>query len=642
MIKRLLAWPAAIFAVQGLLLAWFLLFGSFAYMGAGDTTSMRAALELYAGDLNLLFQRLWALDTLVLILWTLPLGVAYVAFRPRWRSPRWLLFVPAFALAYALWLGLCVLRAPTLVSPVLYGDGSPWTAAAMRAICTSWGPLWLALGFAAIALALSRLAGGRMGLATLGFYGLAVGGLVLGERYQPALQLKPGSVVLLAVDSLRSDRFSAEYTPRLHAAAQRAGAVVLPQVVPPVARTTPAVISLLTGRLPAETKVTTMFSNEETFDQTASVVSKFRAAGYCTLAIGEYPAEMLSRYRLGFEHVDVPPARFRDISLQAVLSNDPFFLASESWALLRKRMGKSLRRLVEGIPTFAAPRQLLVRFEDAVARCGDRPVFAFVFPDQPHFPYSQTWPYYLKKGAGYSGRFQFGKDDPNSTPRNEAERQRIRTVYETSLLATDDVLGGLVEHLAATGQLQASTLILTGDHGESLYDSLGIIGHGDQVGEMEGIVVPWVAMGAGREAFSGLPSPLESTHLAQLVARIRGLEYRGTDALPADAVYVETDMWMATTANVPKHRLPYPELSGVLTVKHKDADIEIEPSFLSTIEYAKHRLWILDGVRYVLEPGGREIVASADGRRVDPSELPPAIRTFLHRFYSDVAPALVP
>ncbi len=642
MIKRALLWFGGVGAFQLGALVYLVLFGSFAYQGGSDTSSMRAALQMYAGDLRILFERLWLLDSLVLLLWTLPLGIAYVGFRSRWGRVGWVWMAGAFVIAYVGWVALAALRSPTLLAPVLYGDGSSVTSAGMRLVCSRSGPAWLGLGLLVVVAAIWRLSGPRLAVGAIAFYALVVGVLVGVERYSPRLMLKPGSVVVLLADSLRSDRFTAQHLPAIHPVATRQGAVVVPQVVPPVARTTPAVVSLLTGRLPAETGVTTMFSNEPTFKQAPTVVNAYRNAGYCTVAVGEYPAEMLSKYEFGFETVDVPRVRFKEISLQAVLSNDAFFLASESWVFMRARMGRTMRRLVEGLPTFAAPLQLLRRFEDHVAACGDRPVFALVFADQPHFPYAQSWPYYLEKGAGYAGRFQFGKDDTVSVPKTDAERQHIRDLYDTSLLSTDAAYGRLLAHLEATQQLEHSTVVVSGDHGETLYDQEGVLGHGDRLGSWEGVVVPWVVLGRGRETFASLPGRIQSTRLAPLLAKVNQLVYDVPPALPPDVIYLETDMWLANTGGLPRNRVKYPELSGILTVKDRDADIELDRDFLSTIEFAKHRLWIVDGREWSLEPTATEVIALVDGKRTTQSEFPAVARQYLHRFYPDVAPALLP
>jgi hypothetical protein len=301
-----------------------------------------------------------------------------------------------------------------------------------------------------------------------------------------------------------------------------------------------------------------------------------------------------------------------------------------------------MQRLFEGLPIFAAPRSMLTRFEALASQCGDRPLFALVFADQPHFPYVQTWPHYLARGGDYTGRFKFGKDDATRGVSSPEDKARIRELYDTSLLSTDDAFARLVAHLHASGQLERSTVILTGDHGESLYDRLDIVGHGDQIGEMEGISVPWVVFGAGKQTFATKRHMVQSTELASRLAQLNGLTYASTQALPEGVIYVETDLWMAHTANVPKNRIRYPELSGLLTLEDKEAHIEVDRAFLPTIEFAKHRLWVVDGKRYTIEPGEREILATIDGQRASTREFPDVIRSFMHRYYPDVAPALVP
>lgn len=641
-VTRLAAWVATQYVVQLGLLAYFLLFGSFAYLGRSDSRSMQVAMKLFSNELSSLIVRMWATDGLVLCLWSLPLAVAFVGFRSRWRRPGWGLFVAASLCAYFGWFGLAAMKSPSLLSGALYGDGVGVVPSLMIAVCSKQGPFLLGGLLVLGSLALARLVNRALGLFTLVFYVVVISTLWTFEAPTQKLSLKAGSVVLLVTDSLRSDRFTPEALPRLFAVAEAAGRTTVPEVVPPLARTTPAVISLLTGRLPGETHVTTMFSNTETFAQTPSIISAYKDAGFCTVAVGEYPAEMLSRYQLGFEFVDVPLSRFKEISLQAVLSNDPFILSVESYALLRRALGAELRDLVIGLPLMAAPRELVHRFATAVERCKDRPVFAFVFADQPHYPYAQTWPYYLAKGADYRGRFKFAKDDTSAGALTTDEKQHIRDLYDTSLLSTDGAFGSLAEHLQRNGQLDHSTVIITGDHGESLYDGLGIVGHGDQLGEMEGIMVPWVVLGKGRKQFEGLPARVQSTVLAERLGAINGVAYpHATAVLPAGSIYVETDMWMAETPNVPASRVHYPELSGILTIQDGESDIEVDREFLPTVEFAKHRVWMIDGHQWALKPNGHDVLATRDGAPVDVATFPIEVRDFLFRFYPEVAPALL-
>jgi hypothetical protein len=640
--KRLLLWIASIGLLQLALLALYLLGGSFSYMGGRDAETMKTALALYGSELRPFLQQLWLSDTLVLGVWTLPLGVAFVLAPRPLKLRAGGLLAGALFLAYWLWMGLGALRVPTLLSANLYGDGQGLSAVAMRAVCSAWGPLLLGLGFVAVAASISRATSLRLGVFALCFYAVFIWGLARKERYHPRLSMRPGSVIILMADSLRSDRITPEHLPELYPLIERSKATIIPSVVPPLARTTPAIVSLLTGRLPVETGVTTMFSNKETFKQVPSVVSAYRDAGFCTVAVGEYPAEMLSKYDFGFEIVEVPQARFKEISLQAVMSNDPFFLTTASWRALRPRLDTQLQRLFEGLPTFASPMQLMSKFEAQLRRCGERPIFALVFADQPHYPYVQTWPYYLAKGADYSGRFKFGKDDPNITPSTPEDKARIRELYDMSLLSSEHAFSRMLAYMSFTGQLEHATVILTGDHGESLYDHLDIIGHGDQVGELEGITVPWVVFGPGRAAFATPQPMVQSTRLAPLLAKLNGISYQAPQALPEDVIYVETDMWMANTPNLPKHRIRYPELSGVLTLEDKEAHIEIDRAFLPTIDFAKHRLWIVQGKRYLLEPGEGEIRFTIDGQPARPGEVPEVIRGFMNRYYPDAAPALLP
>ena len=465
------------------------------------------------------------------------------------------------------------------------------------------------------------------------------------ENKTADISLPPRSVVLMVADSFRSDHFSSSGTPGLWQLAGEEKAVVLPDVVPPLPRTAPSINALLTGKLPPESGVTTMFSSESTFKQIPSVVSYYRAHGYCTAAVGEYPAEFMRKFDYGFEYIDAPLVRFKEIVLQAFLKKNPFILATMSWGLFRDRLPEEYTNILKGLPIFAAPNRMFVEFGRLVNQCGGRPVFAVLFADQPHFPYVQTWPFYLDLPPQRS-RFQY-LADAYLTPRDDLERQQIRSLYQSALRSADSTFSRYLRHWRDRGMLQQSTVIVTGDHGESLYDRLGIIGHGDQLGEWEGINVPWLVFGAGRTSFTGMQETLGQnlrlialTNLSQKLLDVNQIRERinpcGREGekpclLDPGVISVETGLWMAHTPNLPKNRIRYPDVAESLAVRDKEAQIALKEQYRPVVEYAKHRLWVIDGDRYELWPLDKGLIFRKNNEEISMMLVPQIIRNYLHR-----------
>src|SRR5262249_42184545 len=157
---------------------------------------------------------------------------------------------------------------------------------------------------------------------------------------------------------------------------------------------------------------------------------------------------------------------------------------------------------------------------------------------------------------------------------SDEDRARIRELYRTSTLAADEGMAAFAAMLAHNGSLERATLIFSGDHGESLYDQLGIMGHGDQLGEQAGIEVPWIVFGKGRRRFDYLgDGPIESIRLSQRLLDAAGVPHDMRPSIPASIVYMQTGEWLAQTPNVPHERIRYPELSELLTIRDPLAQI---------------------------------------------------------------------
>lgn len=652
-------WLMYVMLFQALMLVLSLFNGALSYMGGTDANIIKTALAYYPRDILSLLGAVALINTIVFYLISLPLALwtRYWKRRSGWKKIG-LLFI-FFLLMYYCWVSLACIRIPSLFSEIYYGDGSFVTARIMFGLCSRYGMILASVAALTFFIWIWRRAAtglgreirtGRLVKEILFYCGIVLAALMSfmvwnAENKTADISLPPRSVVLMVADSFRSDHFSSSGTPGLWRLADEEKAVVLPDVVPPLPRTAPSINALLTGKLPLESGVTTMFSNESTFKQIPSVVSHYRDHGYCTVAIGEYPAEFMRKLEYGFEYIDAPLVRFKEIVLQAFLKKNPFILATMSWNFFRDLLPGTYSNILEGLPIFAAPNSMFVEFGRLVNKCGGRPVFAILFADQPHFPYVQTWPFYLNLPQQRS-RFQY-LADAYLTPRDDLERQQIRSLYQSALHSIDSTFSRYLRHWRNKGILQQSTVIVTGDHGESLYDRLGIIGHGDQLGEWEGINVPWLAFGAGRKTFIGMHEALvQNLHLIPLTGlsqKLLDLNQVGEKINPCGhdgekpclldpgAIYVETGLWMAQTPNLPKNRIRYPDIAESLSVRDKNAQIALKEQYQPVVEYAKHRLWVIDGDRYELWPLSNRMIFIKNNEEIAFKMVPPIIRRFLHR-----------
>lgn len=131
---------------------------------------------------------------------------------------------------------------------------------------------------------------------------------------------------------------------------------------------------------------------------------------------------------------------------------------------------------------FAAQGSLLVdegvlldEFDKALGKPADwaRPQLIYFNFQSPHFPYDH---------AGVAHRFAH---PPLARGAISAERRdQVERTYWNAVAHADDALGRLVAQLKALGQWDNTILLVTGDHGESLFED-GFLGHGHLINQRQ-------------------------------------------------------------------------------------------------------------------------------------------------------------
>ena len=131
---------------------------------------------------------------------------------------------------------------------------------------------------------------------------------------------------------------------------------------------------------------------------------------------------------------------------------------------------------------FAAQGSLLVdegvllnEFDKALGKPAEwvRPQLVYFNFQSPHFPYDH---------AGVEHRFAH---PPLARSAISAERRdQVERTYWNAVAHADAALGGLVARLKALGQWDNTVLLVTGDHGESLFED-GFLGHGHLINQRQ-------------------------------------------------------------------------------------------------------------------------------------------------------------
>ena len=143
------------------------------------------------------------------------------------------------------------------------------------------------------------------------------------------------NILLIGIDSLRADRIDRRVMPRLAELSARGARFERAYVSLP--RTFPSWVTMLTGRYPHHHGIRDMFPSWEARSvDLRPLPSRLAAAGYQTLVVGDFAADIFRRIELGFSRVETPTFNFRELIRVRVLSAQPSILPLSAFGWVRR------------------------------------------------------------------------------------------------------------------------------------------------------------------------------------------------------------------------------------------------------------------------------------------------------------------
>jgi arylsulfatase A-like enzyme len=272
----------------------------------------------------------------------------------------------------------------------------------------------------------------------------------------PATAQRPKNILFILIDDLGYADFSITgnrkvRTPNIDRLAERG--LLMTQYTAPAPICSASRAGLMAGRFPANLRIVSFISgrkhNEQMgqanwLDPTPPTLPRtLRDAGYATAHIGKWhlgggrdvgEAPLPTEY--GF---DESYTQFEGLGPRVLMTEDHYKLASQSAALGRGP--------VEWLPKGRTTERYVSNTLDFIARSKDRPWFVQLWLDDVHDPFAPD------KAQLQAVR---GRGD-------DADEERFFAV----LVAMDAQIGRLVEALRATGELDNTLIVLTGDNGPS-------------------------------------------------------------------------------------------------------------------------------------------------------------------------------
>jgi arylsulfatase A-like enzyme len=550
-----------------------------------------------------------------------------------WHFAAWRRAWAAVPAALALLILRAFLCQPALLEPSLGGAQGILAPALQRA--ATWLSPWMidALIVGVAAWGLRRRPRALAALAAL---------LVL--LWMPRLwtRTRGAKLLVLAVDSLRPDKLAAAP----HLRSLQARGVSFDVALSPMASTTPAWISLLTGRYPHTHGVRNMFPRRELrADWLDSLPRRLTAAGVRTSVVSDYAGDFFPLFQLGFERQKVSPP----LTLGLVFQREVVTHSAPALALLNHGLGQLAFPVFRFLMTNADPERLA---DEVLDEMRDHTAVVAFF-STTHVPFAAPWPWYRKYASpAYGGAHRYlydvqklGDVTASDVRLPERDVEQVRRLYDGSVAAVDAAIGRLLE------QVDEHTLVvLLADHGENLFEPGNTTFHGKWFrGGDEANRVPLVIAGPGISPHR-VPEPVSLVDVAPTLLELLGLPAGGFDGVslapalasghaPAHDVFAETAIWLAGPPESDGVRYPaLPQLLEAdpqdrfqLVLKTRYEDIEVE---------AKHRMLRRGSSKLIYVPISNGVRWQLYDMEADPhqqhelpasKELMQAMRKFLQR-----------
>jgi arylsulfatase A-like enzyme len=455
----------------------------------------------------------------------------------------------------------------------------------------------------------------------------------------------PPNVLLIGVDSLRSDLVGDPDGPAPHATQVAAEGLHFTRVFPAVPRTMPSWASMLTGRYPHGHGIRHMFPGPGDPKRIPGALPEvLRASGYRTGVVSDSAGEVFTRMDLGFEEVQAPPFTVRSNVAVGGLKFHAHLLPY----LVEVLEGRGFPEL-DGMERLGDPSWLSDRALAWIDRERSRPFFLTVFYSCGHFPFAAPAPWYARyTDPAYRGRSRFMKATMGEPPVGEgraAEETHLRALYRGAVAASDAALGELLAGLDARGLRDRTLVVITSDHGETIYEHGLGVGHGDHLFGLGSLQVPLVIRGPGVPR-ARVDATLPSVDLAPTLLGRLGLnppgpppEIDGIDLLAHGAdptrltdqpAFAETDVWFfpPETSRLEGRRIEHYGTLAAFRVEPGTTAIQLDERYADSVVMAKHRMLIWgdrkllymptrDGVRWELydparDPGDTHDLAAAE------------------------------
>lgn len=452
----------------------------------------------------------------------------------------------------------------------------------------------------------------------------------------PIADAKEKNIILIGIDSLRSDSIRKDLVPNIFALKEDPNTISFNDHIIGIPRTFPSWMEILHGEYSAHTGIRHMFPGLlQQRKQTDSLVSVLKDNGFQTAVISDFAGDIFPRFNSGYNKIYTPNFTLHSLTRMTIDQSFPLFLPLITSSALN-RFFPDLREN----PCFSDP-ELLVSESIQHLNSSHQKNFLSIFFSNAHFPYAAPWPWYSKRSdPNYAGPYFFKKDPDLSQSHeiNESDIQQIRNLYHGSLSAIDESLGRLFKHLKEQKMWDNSIIVITADHGEDLFEFERVQGHGEHLRGENVLKVPLLVKTLDRvdpsrknAEFTSRMIDLAPTLLSFLDLKLKKtsghdlhLWIKGKNEAPKLDAYSETEIWFSRTGNAffQKERLDYPSIAGLLNLDPGGTgSVILNSRYEKVINAAKHRSLINGSYKLIYTPTDKGAHFKLFDRTSDPQNV---------------------
>ncbi len=238
---------------------------------------------------------------------------------------------------------------------------------------------------------------------------------------------------------------------------------------------------------------------------------------------------------------------------------------------------------------------------------------------------------------GYRGRFGYEGPPPGLlvTARDARDEARIRGLYDAAARATDDAAQALLDAVTRDGLADHTVIVVTADHGETLFEAGRGLGHGAHLFGDEGTHVPLVVVDPRHPGPHVVPSVVRDVDLAPTLYALTGVEPPADldgrslapalegEALAARPAFAETAPWRhAHEPGLPDAlRLPCPTGPALVELDPVHDEVVLRRDAEPLTLVARHRMVREERWKLVYAPSRAEGIGWLFDTVEDPGEL---------------------